>query len=953
MNEEPAKPPQPTSAGSDARAKEVFVEALDLQGSPRAEYLDGACAADTDLRRRVQALLAAAEKGDRFLSDPTIQPGGSRGVGVRGESVGDRIGHYKLLELIGEGGFGTVYMAEQERPVHRRVALKIIKLGMDTRAVVARFEQEREALAVMDHPNIAKVLDAGATSIGRPYFVMELVKGEPITRYCDRERLSITERLELFVQVCRAVQHAHTKGIIHRDIKPSNVLVASQDGHPLARVIDFGIAKATQQRLTEKTVFTEFRQLIGTPEYMSPEQADGSRDIDTRSDIYSLGVLLYELLTGSTPCDPARLRSAAYAEMQRIIREVDPPAPSTRLSQSRETLGSVAAVRRSEPARLGSMIKGELDWIVMRALEKNRSRRYDSPGSLAADIERHLSGQAVEAAPPSSVYRVRKFVGRHRGAVVAGLIVGAALLAGTTGTSIGLLRARAARADAVAHAELARQSAERADAEAANARRQAEVALATVSLLTRDLLGGADTGQQRGRADVTVREMLDRAAGRLDSGESLRSVAAEARETVKNAVRCAVARTYRALGLYDKAAEQARAAVDAARGADPAQPAALADALYELGETARARQDRDEARAALTESAALMSRAHGENSRATADVVNALAGVELSTGNYEQAEELERRALSIHQTVLGERSAEAAMLMGNLAQILVKLGRGPEGVEMLKQAAGIHRELLGEGDMQYARDIFNLGAVISGTGNTRDAEPYFREALVRLGKLYPADHPIPAVCRRNLGFVLLSLDQATEAEELFRAALEVDRKAAGSSGSLTTNSLGGLGRALIANGKFGEAESMFVELERIEADIYKDNAEVWRVQETRSRRGEAIVGGVRAALNSPGTADGPAPPTAARLREAEALMLPAFGVVEPLAAGRDRFITEKESRRCEVVRRLEELFQAWAALDELDPAHPDGERVKAELARWVAEHERLRAADANPVATSN
>ena len=362
------------------------------------------------------------------------------------EVLGTRIGPYKLLQLIGEGGFGSVYMAEQEKPVLRKVALKIIKLGMDTRQVIARFEAERQALAMMDHPHIARVLDAGATDSGRPFFVMDLVKGEPITAYCDRHSLSIDQRLELFGQVCNAVQHAHTKGIIHRDVKPSNVLVSTQDGRPCAKVIDFGIAKATTSKLTEKTLFTQHNQLIGTLEYMSPEQAEGSLDIDTRTDVYSLGVLLYELLTGSTPFDSARLRSAAYAEIQRIIREVEPPTPSARIGQSSATLSAVAAHRHVEPARLGGLVRGELDWIVMKALDKDRARRYETANGLGDDISRFRTGQAVVAAPPGALYRASKFVRRNRVAVAAVSAVVAALALGLATAAWGLWHERQANA---------------------------------------------------------------------------------------------------------------------------------------------------------------------------------------------------------------------------------------------------------------------------------------------------------------------------------------------------------------------------------------------------------------------------------------------------------------------------------------------------------------------------
>ena len=345
---------------------------------------------------------------DAMTAPPPVSP-------LLGERLGERIGPYKLLQEIGEGGMGKVYMAEQVEPVRRRVALKIIKPGMDSAQVIARFEAERQALALMDHVNIAKVFDAGATENGRPYFIMELVNGVPITKYCDDAQLNPRERLELFIPVCQAIQHAHQKGIIHRDIKPSNVLVTLADGKPVAKIIDFGVAKATDQRLTERTMFTQYGSIIGTLEYMSPEQAEMSAlGVDTRSDIYSLGVLLYELLTGTTPLERAKLREAGYAEILKRIREEEPPRPSTRLSESREALPSISAHRKTEPARLTRLVKGELDWIVMKALEKDRTRRYETASGFARDIQRHLDGDSVEACPPSRAYRFQKFVRKHR-----------------------------------------------------------------------------------------------------------------------------------------------------------------------------------------------------------------------------------------------------------------------------------------------------------------------------------------------------------------------------------------------------------------------------------------------------------------------------------------------------------------------------------------------------------
>jgi len=427
------------------REAHIFNAARKLPVDDRAFYLDGACAGDALLRQRVEELLRADEAAGAFLLElATGAEESPAGAGVpdsaqtlraapgQAEQIGDRIDRYKLLEKIGEGGFGVVYVAEQKEPVKRRVALKIIKLGMDTKQVVARFGAERQALALMDHPNIAKVLDAGATSTGRPFFVMELVKGTKLTDYCDKNLLSTKERLDLFIKVCRAIQHAHQKGIIHRDIKPSNILVTLHDGVPVPKVIDFGIAKATQGELTDQTVYTQYQQFIGTPAYMSPEQAEMSGlDIDTRSDIYSLGVLLYELLTGKTPFDPKELMASGLEQMRRTIREKEPPRPSTRLSTMvRADLTDTARTRQTDAPRLVHLVRGDLDWIVMKALEKDRARRYETANSLASDIQRHLSNEPIVARPPSNLYRLGKMVQRNKlaaaaaGAVLAALVLG-------------------------------------------------------------------------------------------------------------------------------------------------------------------------------------------------------------------------------------------------------------------------------------------------------------------------------------------------------------------------------------------------------------------------------------------------------------------------------------------------------------------------------------------------
>ncbi len=401
----------------------LFHLALQQPAADRAAFLEKLCA-DEEVRQRVTVLLRAADQPGDFLGQPPVPLGATVAAAPPVDGPGGRIGPYKLLQQIGEGGMGTVYMAEQTEPVRRRVALKVIKQGMDTRQVIARFEAERQALALMDHPNIAKVLDAGTTDSGRPYFVMELVKGVAITKYCDDHRLTPRQRLELFVPVCQAVQHAHQKGIIHRDLKPSNVLIASYDGKPVPKVIDFGVAKATGQKLTDKTLFTDFGAVVGTLEYMSPEQAELDQlDIDTRSDVYALGVLLYELLTGTTPLESKRLRQAVMLECLRLIREEEPPRPSTRLSTA-ETAASVAASRGLEPRKLSALVRGDLDWIVMKCLEKDRNRRYETANGLAMDVQRYLADEPV-LATPSPLYRLRKFVRRH----TAGLLTTTAALA--------------------------------------------------------------------------------------------------------------------------------------------------------------------------------------------------------------------------------------------------------------------------------------------------------------------------------------------------------------------------------------------------------------------------------------------------------------------------------------------------------------------------------------------
>jgi WD40 repeat protein len=505
------------------REREIFLAAAEIsEADKRYEYVDHACGDDVVLRQRIEDLLTIHQQEHDYLSQTPSAPGDYHSVKAAEEREGATLGRYKLLEKIGEGGFALVYMAEQTEPVRRRVALKIIKAGMDTRQVIARFEAERQALALMNHPNIAKIFDGGATPSGRPYFVMELVGGTPINEFCDAQRLNTDQRLQVFVQVCHAVQHAHQKGIIHRDIKPSNVLVAMQDGSPVSKVIDFGIAKATQQPLTDRTLFTRFHQFIGTPAYMSPEQATpGGLDIDTRTDVYSLGAVLYELLIGVTPLDERQLEKAAFDEMTRIVREQQPSLPSARISTLADKLTTVAENRRINPQELRRFVRGDLDWIIMKSLEKDRSRRYDSVGALIADVQHFLAREPVSAGPPGRVYRLRKFVARNRGAVAAGIALATTLVVGTIGSTVGFVSAIRAKTEAIQ----AKDAADEARSQESAARRTAlEEVERNRLLLHVSEVSNAQQAWRSGNVDYAVQLLTRHVPPSGDENKDLRTI---------------------------------------------------------------------------------------------------------------------------------------------------------------------------------------------------------------------------------------------------------------------------------------------------------------------------------------------------------------------------------------------------------------------------------------------
>ncbi|MCC6661533.1 MAG: serine/threonine protein kinase [Phycisphaerales bacterium] len=828
-----------------ATAREVFEHAVGLTGAAREACLRGACGEDRALRTEVDGLLRAAERGAGFLESPTatLQAHGAAAATLAApirEGPGTRIGPYKLLQLIGEGGFGSVFMAEQDQPVRRRVALKIIKLGMDTRQVVARFEQERQALALMDHPNIAKVLDAGATEAGRPYFVMDLCTGEPVVEYCDKNSLNIRERLGLFAQVCHAVQHAHQKGLIHRDIKPSNVLVSTQDGHPHAKVIDFGIAKATAAKLTEKTLFTEHRQMIGTPEYMSPEQAEGLLDIDTRTDVYSLGVLLYELLTGTTPFSREDLRSAAYAEIQRIIREVEPPRPSTRVSRSDATLAGVAARRHVEPRRLGTIIRGELDWIVMKALEKDRKRRYETASGLATDVRRYLSGEAVEAAPPSAVYRARKFVRRNRGAVIAASLVGAALLLGLAGTAwqarvasdraaVALKaegEAKAARDAERARADELKQVSDfqagmlsQVDATAAGARLTEDVNRRFAAALEKANVPEPErAGLAEGFRASWARVNATDAAKALINTTILRPAVKAIGEQFKDQpvvdarLRQALATLYQSLGLYEEAYPlQESALATRRRLLGEEHPDTLASLNF-MGLLLQYQGRLDEAEPYQREAMDTARRVLGKDAPFTLTCVNNMGGLLMDEGRLTEAEPYYREALRERRRVLGGEHESTITSIINMGQLLAAQGKLDEAERFFREGVEKSRRVLGDENQYTVTSISGLGGVLQQQGKRAEAETLVREALQKNRRALGEDHKDTITCIINMGDLLYEEGKYPDAERYFREALEKQRRVLGEDHPHTLTALSWLESVLRAQGKLAEAEPLCREM---------------------------------------------------------------------------------------------------------------------------------------------
>jgi serine/threonine protein kinase len=809
------------------KARSIFLSAVEKFAPEQWQaHLDKACGADQDLRHRVEVLLRAHEQANSLLDalspnlSPSPPPRSGEGEGGRGSAVtldepvterpGTVIGPYKLLEQIGEGGFGVVFMAEQTHPVRRRVALKVLKPGMDTRQVIARFEAERQALAIMDHPNIAKVFDGGATASGRPYFVMELVRGVPVTDYCDENHLTPRQRLELFLPVCQAVQHAHQKGIIHRDLKPSNILVTMHDTLPVPKVIDFGVAKALGQELTDKTLFTGFAQMIGTPLYMSPEQAGQSGlDIDTRSDIYSLGVLLYELLTGTTPFTKERFKQAAYDEIRRIIREEEPPKPSTRLSElgshhaprdepgsvsrsEKATLASISALRQTEPAKLTKLLRGELDWIVMKCLEKDRNRRYETANGLAIDLQRYLADEPVQAGAPSRWYRFRKYARRNKAGLAIAAAVVLVMMLAVVGLAVNNWLVTREKEQKEAALERVVQEKERADRNLAAARRAVRDYLTTTANDPR--LRAADLLALRRNLLATAVPFFEEFAAQQAGNPEAEGERAQVIMQLA-LVREEMGETEKARAEYDRA-RSIFAELAAGHPQVHKYREALAVSQYNLGNALEAQHRTAEAEAAYRQALAVIERLRAEVDkpgyrRHLAAIHTNLGAMFSGLNKHREAAGDYRRAIAILEKLVDEVPSDREYLLnlasarGNLANAFNELGEDDQALALYRQAIAAKVRLveLDRTNREYRDSLAmsqnNLGTLLEGRGDRTGAEAAYREARTLWAQLAADFRGIPdyrhqlAQSYFNRGNLLRRDNQPVEAMAAYRQAVGI------------------------------------------------------------------------------------------------------------------------------------------------------------------------------------
>jgi serine/threonine protein kinase len=783
----------------------ILAEAVEIVAPvERQAFVERACGGDSALQSQVERLIAHHFEAGSFLErpaavDPRVIAAGE--MPSLSDGPGAVIGPYKLLEQIGEGGMGMVYLAEQTRPVRRKVALKIIKPGMDTKQVVARFDAERQALAMMDHPNIARVHDGGTTESGRPYFVMEPVRGIAITAYCDREQLTICDRLELFVLVCRAVQHAHQKGIIHRDLKPSNILVTVIDGAAVPKVIDFGVAKATSGSLTDKTLFTGFHQFIGTPLYMSPEQADLSgMDVDTRSDIYSLGVLLYELLTGTTPFDQDTFRTAAFDEMRRMIREDVPPKPSTRISSLGEALPTLSAGRKLEPKRLEGELKGELDWIVMKALEKDRRRRYETASDFATDVMRYLTDRPVEACPPSAWYRFSKYARRNRMALTTAGVVSFALVGGAAASAWQAIRATQAEQRATGQASRALRAEAYARVEAENAKRSAAESEAVRKFLENTLLATARPEAEYGGLgkDATIRQALDSARARI-------SEAFKGQPLIEAAVRTTLGVTYLQLGENLSAVEQLKPAVELRRmhlGPDHVETLSscdyLADAYQEAGQIADA--------IGLHKSTLLLQEATlGRDHPDATTSRDKLARAYIAAGDPAKAINLLEAALERLDPTLRPDHPDRLNIRNDLARAYIDAGRTTEAITILEDTLRLREAKLGKSHTSTLASRNYLANAYRDAGRSDEAIAIHEETLKARESKFGSDHPRTLMSRNNLADAYCAAGRTAEAVKLHEETRAAREKKLGPDHPDTLRSVNDLASSYLEDRRFADA----------------------------------------------------------------------------------------------------------------------------------------------------
>ena len=758
-----------------ARLQEIFHRALDDAPEERAAVVGAACAGDDALRRDVEALLQGAEAADRRLGRVVADAASDLTGSAEPDLSGSFVGPYRILERLGEGGMGEVYLAEQSEPVRRRVAIKTIKRGMDTREVLRRFESERQALALMSHPSIARVLDAGTTPDGRPYFVMDLVTGPPITEYCDRHRLTVARRLALFLEVVAGVQHAHLQGIVHRDLKPSNVLVEEHDGAPIPKIIDFGIAKAVGEGALDRTRVTAEGHLLGTPAYMSPEQAGlRSTPVDTRTDVYSLGVLLYELLVGAPPLDPKVLRASAYEEIRRMIREVEPARPSVRVVGLAGTEG-LGATRGTELAALRRTLRGDLDWITLKALEKDPERRYTTPSELAADIRRYFGNEAVLAGPPTLRYRARKFVRRHRTGVAAASLVAVALVAGVVGTTLAMLRASRAEQEA---------------------RRSAATANQTAAFLA-GLFRESYPSRARGQTP-NAREILDRGARRVDRELGDQPM-------VRAQLAGIIGDVYREIGEYDEAGKLLRESLALEEAARPPDSLTLANAYNRLGILMRVTGRRDSARTLLERALGIRERSLDSLDLDLASSYNNLANLYAVSGAFDRAVPLAQRALAIRECRLSANDPQLGASYSNIGTMLSETGDLEGARPYYERNLRIQEAQPGPESPGLAAAIYNLAGLEHQLEHWDTARAQYERALGVLERVYAPDHVEVSSALLNIGSVAAHQGDFGRAESVLVRASAIRTKVFGADSPMQAKVLRAQGELWRREGKLHES----------------------------------------------------------------------------------------------------------------------------------------------------